>query len=203
MNLDSKIPEGPLEQKWDSFKANMKLINPSNKRKYKILVVGTGLAGASAAASLAELGYQVDPSWGQPLKVTGRIRHVLDGDFIFTGGAYGGTTAHMGLSAVLAIGPIEVLVMSRPTYDWDDEQFRAAGLDVRSAKFIGAKNPMNFNFAYRDIAKAFLVVDTPGPTPATMLSLPYKRMQRPFFPLDDDIPGIKPTVFVNRGLAQQ
>ena len=60
MNLDSKIPEGPLEQKWDNFKANMKLINPSNKRKYKILVVGTGLAGASAAASLAELGYQVE-----------------------------------------------------------------------------------------------------------------------------------------------
>lgn len=60
MNLDSKIPEGPLEQKWDSFKASMKLINPSNKRKYKILVVGTGLAGASAAASLAELGYQVE-----------------------------------------------------------------------------------------------------------------------------------------------
>jgi len=40
MNLDSKIPEGPLEQKWDSFKSNMKLINPSNKRKYKVLVVG-------------------------------------------------------------------------------------------------------------------------------------------------------------------
>ncbi|MEN9673844.1 MAG: hypothetical protein RL553_2109, partial [Planctomycetota bacterium] len=60
MNLDSKIPEGPLEQKWDSFKSNMKLINPSNKRKYKILVVGTGLAGASAAASLAELGFQVE-----------------------------------------------------------------------------------------------------------------------------------------------
>jgi len=60
MNLDSKIPEGPLEQKWDSFKSNMKLINPSNKRKFKILVVGTGLAGASAAASLAELGYQVE-----------------------------------------------------------------------------------------------------------------------------------------------
>ena len=60
MNLDSKIPEGPLEQKWDSFKSNIKLINPSNKRKFKILVVGTGLAGASAAASLAELGYQVE-----------------------------------------------------------------------------------------------------------------------------------------------
>jgi succinate dehydrogenase / fumarate reductase flavoprotein subunit len=58
--LDAKIPPGPLAEKWDAFKANEKLVNPANKRKFKILVVGTGLAGASAAATLAELGYQVD-----------------------------------------------------------------------------------------------------------------------------------------------
>jgi succinate dehydrogenase / fumarate reductase flavoprotein subunit len=58
--LDDKIPAGPLEDKWDSFIANSKLVNPANKRKYKILVVGTGLAGASAIATLAELGYQVE-----------------------------------------------------------------------------------------------------------------------------------------------
>ncbi len=57
--LDSKIPPGPLEQKWDSFKLNAKLIAPNNKRKYTVLVVGTGLAGASAAATLAEQGYDV------------------------------------------------------------------------------------------------------------------------------------------------
>ena len=57
MNLDSKIPEGPIAQKWSNFKAHAKLVNPSNRRKYKIIVVGTGLAGASAAASLAEQGY--------------------------------------------------------------------------------------------------------------------------------------------------
>ena len=60
MILDAKIPSGPLEQKWDSHKRDIKLVNPSNKRKFKILVVGTGLAGASASATLAELGYQVD-----------------------------------------------------------------------------------------------------------------------------------------------
>ena len=60
MILDSKIPSGPIEQKWDKHRAEIKLINPSNKRKYNILVVGSGLAGASAAASLAELGYNVD-----------------------------------------------------------------------------------------------------------------------------------------------
>src|SRR6266699_2645358 len=59
MKLDGKVPEGPIEKKWDSHKFNMKLVNPANKRKYEILVVGTGLAGASAAASLAELGYNV------------------------------------------------------------------------------------------------------------------------------------------------
>jgi len=58
--FDAKIPGGPLTEKWDNYKQNAKLVNPNNKRKFKIIVVGTGLAGASAAATLAELGYQVD-----------------------------------------------------------------------------------------------------------------------------------------------
>ena len=60
VQLDSKIPAGPMADKWNSYKDNMKLVNPNNKRKFKVIVVGTGLAGASAAATLAELGYQVD-----------------------------------------------------------------------------------------------------------------------------------------------
>jgi len=59
MKLDPKIPSGPLEQKWTRYKNTCKLVSPANKRKYSIIVVGTGLAGASAAASLAELGYNV------------------------------------------------------------------------------------------------------------------------------------------------
>ncbi len=59
MTLNSKIPEGPIQQKWDNHRFSMKLVNPANKRKYHVIVVGTGLAGASAAASLAELGYNV------------------------------------------------------------------------------------------------------------------------------------------------
>src|SRR5207249_1202270 len=59
MRLDSKVPGGPLTQKWERHKFDVKLVNPANKRKFDILVVGSGLAGASAAASLAELGYKV------------------------------------------------------------------------------------------------------------------------------------------------
>src|SRR5512139_2326250 len=60
MNLDAKIPSGPVQNKWDRHRFEMKLVNPANKRKYKVIVVGTGLAGASAAATLGELGYRVE-----------------------------------------------------------------------------------------------------------------------------------------------
>jgi succinate dehydrogenase / fumarate reductase flavoprotein subunit len=59
LKLDSNAPSGPIEKKWEKHRFDMKLVNPANKRKYEIIVVGTGLAGASAAATLAELGYKV------------------------------------------------------------------------------------------------------------------------------------------------
>ena len=59
ITLDSKTPSGPIEDRWTNHKFDMKLVNPANKRKFTVIVVGTGLAGAAAAAALAELGYQV------------------------------------------------------------------------------------------------------------------------------------------------
>ncbi|MGH3650570.1 MAG: fumarate reductase/succinate dehydrogenase flavoprotein subunit, partial [Acidimicrobiia bacterium] len=60
VHLDSKVPEGPISDKWENHKFSIRLVNPNNKRKFKIIVVGTGLAGASAAATLGELGYNVE-----------------------------------------------------------------------------------------------------------------------------------------------
>ena len=59
MSLNSRVPSGPIERKWDKHRFEMKLVNPANKRKYSVIVVGSGLAGASAAATLSELGYNV------------------------------------------------------------------------------------------------------------------------------------------------
>src|SRR5688572_19490956 len=59
MNLDARIPSGPLTQQWERHKFECKLVNPANKRKFEVIVVGSGLAGASASATLGELGYRV------------------------------------------------------------------------------------------------------------------------------------------------
>ena len=93
MILDGKIPSGPIHEKWDRRLAEMKLVSPANKRKYRIIVVGTGLAGASAAASLGELGYNVDafcfqdsPRRGHSISAQGGINaaknYPNDGDSI-------------------------------------------------------------------------------------------------------------------------
>ena len=165
-----------------------------------IMVVDPEAAQICAEAGIGQqvafdLGYKIDPSWGKPIPVEGVVRHLLDGDFVYSGGVFGGTRTSMGLSVVLAIGNIQVLIMSKPTYDWADEQYRTAGLDIPRAKFIGVKNPMNFRFAYEGVAKADFILNTPGVTPPTVKNLTYKRMMRPFFPLDEDIPDLQPTVF--------
>ncbi|MFI5120096.1 MAG: FAD-binding protein, partial [Thermoanaerobaculia bacterium] len=59
IELKPNVPDGPLEKKWDKHRFEMKLVNPANKRKYSVIVVGSGLAGGAGAASLAELGYNV------------------------------------------------------------------------------------------------------------------------------------------------
>jgi len=59
MQLNSNVPSGPLETKWERYKFDLKRVNPANKRKFEVIVVGTGLAGGSAAATLADLGYHV------------------------------------------------------------------------------------------------------------------------------------------------
>jgi len=94
MTLDAKIPSGPIENKWDTHRFNLKLVNAANKRKYTVIVVGTGLAGASAAASLAELGYNVislcyheSPRRAHSIAAQGGINapknYTNDGDSVF------------------------------------------------------------------------------------------------------------------------
>ncbi len=128
MKLDSKIPEGPLAEKWSKHKFNLKLVNPSNKRKYEIIVVGTGLAGASAAASFGELGYNVkafcfqdSPRRAHSIAAQGGINaaknYPNDGDSVFRlfydtvkGGDYRSREANVYRLAELSVNIIDQCV---------------------------------------------------------------------------------------------
>jgi microcystin degradation protein MlrC len=133
------------------------------------------------------VGHRVDRKWGKPVEITGKLLRKSDGRFCYSGGIFGGTWASMGPSAVLQIGGIQLLVMTWPTYDYAYEQYASVGMDPRKAKFVGVKNMMNFRTGYRDIMKGFFVLDCPGPTPTDMRALPFRRVKRPIFPLDDTV----------------
>ncbi|HEX7708890.1 MAG TPA: fumarate reductase/succinate dehydrogenase flavoprotein subunit, partial [Thermoanaerobaculia bacterium] len=128
MQLDSKIPPGPLSQKWEYAKAHYKLVNPANKRKYDIIVVGAGLAGASAAATLGELGYNVkcfvyhdSPRRAHSIAAQGGINaaknYQNDGDSIYRlfydtikGGDYRAREANVHRLAELSVSIIDQAV---------------------------------------------------------------------------------------------
>jgi len=128
MKLDAKTPDGPLAEKWDKHKFNLKLVNPANKRKYEIIVVGTGLAGASAAATLAELGYNVkafcfqdSPRRAHSIAAQGGINaaknYKNDGDSIFRlfydtikGGDYRAREANVHRLAQVSVNIIDQCV---------------------------------------------------------------------------------------------
>ena len=150
-------------------------------------------AGVGSQVTI-ELGHRVDPRWGKPIRVTGAVVRTSDGRFTYSGGIFGGTVGSMGPSAVLQIGSIQLLVQSLPTYDWKDEQYRSVEMHPETAKFVGAKNMMNFRNAYGAIMKGQFVLDLPGPTAPDMRSLPFTRARRPWFPLDDV--GAKPDLAI-------
>jgi len=143
---------------------------------------------------MLKLGHKLDPKWGEPLDVAGKVLRLGDGKFNYSGGFWAGIAADMGPTAVVQIGSVQVLICTNATYDWADEQFAVMGMDTRAAKFIVVKNPMNYRVGYAEIARAAYMLDTPGPTPATLHGVLYKNVARPYYPQDKEIPGLQPVV---------
>lgn len=154
-------------------------------------------AGTEVQLTL-QLGHKLDPKWGEPVEVTGRVMRLGDGNFRYTGGIWEDTIASMGPSAVLRCGAVDILIASRATYDWADEQYRSMQLDAKKAKFVVVKNPMNYRTGYAGVAVAEFILDTPGPTPATLRGVKFRNVQRPFFPVDEEIADLQPTVYKGR-----
>lgn len=158
-------------------------------------------AGTGSTVTVA-VGHRLDPQWGQPVTVTGRVLRLSDGRFHYRGGIWDGVEGDMGTTAVLEVrslggAAVCILLATHATYDWADEQFRCVDLDPATAKFIVAKNPMNYHLAYSPIAAATYILDTPGPTPATVRNVSFRNLQRPWFPADPDIPNLRPTLLTS------
>ncbi|MEX0725190.1 MAG: M81 family metallopeptidase [Planctomycetaceae bacterium] len=187
----------------DSVATLKALLNSSLAGPAHVPVVDPVAAAACHASGLnarvtLDVGHRLDPRWGTVVTVTGKVIALTDGQFVYTGGIWDGQTGNMGTTALLEIGPLRLMIASHPTYDWNKEQFESIGLDARLAKYIVVKNPMNFNMAYAGIAKQRYILDTPGPTPATLKHAEFKNVKRPFFPRDEQIPGLEPMVCRSR-----
>jgi microcystin degradation protein MlrC len=154
-------------------------------------------AGVSATLTL-NLGHQLDSCWGTPVELTGEVLKLSDGEFTYHGGIWDGQIGRMGPTAVLRVGSIEIMIASHGTYDWRGEQYDCLGLDATSARFVVVKNPMNYGMVYGEIAEAVHILDTPGPTPASLRSTTFHNLKRPYFPLDKSIAGLVPTVMMSR-----
>ncbi|MBL8214470.1 MAG: M81 family metallopeptidase [Bryobacterales bacterium] len=144
------------------------------------------------------IGHKLDPQWGTPLQAEALVEKLTDGRFTYSGGIWGGQTGAMGPSARVRIGNVQVLLASLGTYDWADEQYRSLDMDTGKARFIVVKNPMNYRIGYAGRFTAAYVLDTPGPTPASLRHVAFQNLQRPFFPQDEDIPNLRPTILRGR-----
>lgn len=140
------------------------------------------------------LGHRVDPKWGTPITVTGVVRRLSAGEFVYRGGIWEGQTGQMGPTACLQVGAVQILIASHATYEWNGEQYESLGMDAGAAKFVVVKNPMNYRMTYGDIAGGEFLLDTPGPTPASLRNVKHRRVERPYFPADVEISGLKPTI---------
>jgi microcystin degradation protein MlrC len=130
------------------------------------------------------LGNKIDDSYGVPLPIVGMVTRLFEGDFTYAGGLLGGVRASMGRGAALAIRNAVACVSSHSAYEYGDEHFRAAGQDVGKFKFVVVKNPMNFKQAYA-WAPQRLLVNLQGASTSDLRSVAWRRVQRPFYPLDD------------------
>ena len=155
------------------------------------LADGVAAAAALAAGPGARIGIGIgnrrDPAYGAPLQVEAEVLRPAPESFVYAGGLMRGVRAETGPSAVLRVGAVDVLVTSNACYEYADEAFAAAGIDVRAGKFVVVKNPMNYQQTYAGAAAMF-ILDTPGPTTPNLAALAFGSVERPLFPLDSGAP---------------
>ncbi len=148
-------------------------------------------AGEGAEISL-NIGGKVDmPALnlpGAPMRLEGRVKKITDGTFTITGPMFTGGTMHIGPTAVLDIGPAEIVVSSWPFEPIDTGCFTHAGIDPTKKKFVLIKSRQHFRAGFEPIAKEIVMVAGPGVCSSDYGIFPFKKLSRPIYPLDLDTP---------------
>jgi microcystin degradation protein MlrC len=137
-------------------------------------------AGAGARLEW-RLGHHYSKQDGQPLVCSGQILRISDGEYQMRDQDL---HVRMGPSAVIAIGSLRVLVRTSPSLEWDSQMYFSVGLDPRAAALVFAKSPGGFRHSFGRLAERIFMADTPGPTCANMLRVPFTKVTRPLYPLD-------------------
>ncbi|MEP6534857.1 MAG: MlrC C-terminal domain-containing protein, partial [Bryobacteraceae bacterium] len=145
-------------------------------------------AGPGSTVTM-KIGGALDRRNSKPVKVTAYVRLISDGRWIARARGYNtGITTHMGRSAVLEVGQVQILVAERSAMTVDPALFRSHGIEPEYCQIVVVKSPNGFRAAYEPLAKAIFLVDTPGVSTANLKKLPFRRVPRPIYPLDTDTP---------------
>ena len=140
-------------------------------------------AGVGETVTLS-VGAKGAPALYAPVALTGRVRLISDGDFAEKGPGRG-PILHRGRTGVLQVGHIYLVVMERAVRQWDPELYRSVGLEPRDAQIVVVKSPAAFRAAYGPIAAEIVLLDATGVCSPHLRSLPFKRVRRPLYPLDE------------------
>jgi microcystin degradation protein MlrC len=144
-------------------------------------------SGVGSTVTLA-IGGKFDRKNSKPVRVTGRVRMISDGRWTARARGYNtGIETCMGTTVVLEAGMVRILIGSRSSMTVDPELFRSHGIDPAYCKIVVVKSPNGFRAAYEPIAKRIFIVDTPGVSTAKLENMPFKRINRPIYPLDRDL----------------
>ncbi len=131
-------------------------------------------------------GGRFDRKHSRPVKVSGRVHLISDGRWTPRGRGYNsGIECSMGRAAVVIAGQVHILVAERTTMTVDPELYRSHGIEPRRMKIVAVKSPNGFRAEYERFAKAIFLVDTPGVSTANLKTLPFRRIPRPIWPLDN------------------
>jgi microcystin degradation protein MlrC len=143
-------------------------------------------AGAGATVSL-QVGGKIDHVFNQPVALTGTVEFAGPAAFRFGGGGYTGVEQDMGPSAVVRTGNVYVLIVSNSVMTVDPELYRAAGLEPKNAQIVVVKSHIQFRAGYDPIASRIILLDSPGMSSDHIAALPWQKVSRPIFPLDEGV----------------